>query len=812
LSIPGIVVSDTISPVGDSDPHTFSISAADLAAAGGQYVVKLSLAGASGTFQARARLFSPSGAELGSELAAGTRDSPRTLSEVGVYTVWVYDSDNNATGAYAIGLEGLNPPSSDAVAISTGDVQTNTIAMMAEVDEYTFTAAVGDRVTLSLADTASASYAPRAVLYSPSGQEVELRSATTGSQVGHVEGGKKVVSAVLAEAGVYVIQVYDNNFTDTGQYRLALEGLVDASEDAEPIVLGEVRSGTIDAGEIDEYTFLASAGDVVTVSLSDVDPGSDTELWAELYSPSGEKVEKLYGTTGPDEVENGEKVVYPLPATGTYVIQVFDGDYAHSEPYAVALEGLKPPSPPPHSVAISVGNTVTGRIEVRGEVDEFTFFASAAQLLRLSFDSERTSDYEPRAMLFTPSGEPMYATPFGPGDVRQPTLTETGTYVIQVYDDDYTHTAAELIDRGKDPDYTVALSNSVAAGSPDDIVGRNQYGYLWVAKSNGSNAFSSGIWGQWSTARTWSDVMVGDFNGDGDDDLVGRNEFGYWWVAASNGSNGFANSIWAKWEPSRTWTTVMVGDFNHDGFDDVVGRNEFGYWWVAASNGAGAFTSSIWGKWDTARTWTDVMVGDFNKDGCSDLVARNEFGYWWVAASNGSGAFANSIWGKWDPARTWSDVMVGDFNSDGADDLIGRNNLGYWWVAQSNGSSSFSNAIWGQWSTARTWTDVMLGDFDGNGAADVVGRNEFGYWWVAKSNGTNALANGIWGQWDNARNWKDVMVGDFNRDGYTDVVGRDKFDYWWVGKSDGWDELATQYWGKWNDVDWLDVLGGDFGE
>jgi len=87
---------------------------------------------------------------------------------------------------------------------------------------------------------------------------------------------------------------------------------------------------------------------------------------------------------------------------------------------------------------------------------------------------------------------------------------------------------------GEVEDYEVAIESAFA----DDIVGRNQYGYLWVAKSNGSNAFNSSIWGQWSTARTWTDVMVGDFNGDGHDDVVARNEFGNWWVAASNGSNG----------------------------------------------------------------------------------------------------------------------------------------------------------------------------------------------------------------------------------------------------------------------------------
>jgi len=60
---------------------------------------------------------------------------------------------------------------------------------------------------------------------------------------------------------------------------------------------------------------------------------------------------------------------------------------------------------------------------------------------------------------------------------------------------------------GEVEDYEVAIESAFV----DDLVGRNQYGYLWVAKSNGSNAFSSSIWGRWSTARTWTDVLGSDF-------------------------------------------------------------------------------------------------------------------------------------------------------------------------------------------------------------------------------------------------------------------------------------------------------------
>ena len=194
--------------------------------------------------------------------------------------------------------------------------------------------------------------------------------------------------------------------------------------------------------------------------------GTSFELWAELYSPSGNKVEKLPGTNGPDEVENGNKVVYQLPAeTGTYVIQVYDYDYTHPEAYGVTLEGLNPRSL--DSTAIAFGEAKTGTIDAQSEVDAFHFTLSAADLAaaggqylaKLSFSSETTVDYKPRSSVYSPTGE-LVGQQLDPGDTKLLTLTQAGTYVVQVYDNDYTHTKTELISRGKAPEYTVKLQDA----------------------------------------------------------------------------------------------------------------------------------------------------------------------------------------------------------------------------------------------------------------------------------------------------------------------------------------------------------------
>ena len=456
LSISGNVLIDNIFTVGDTDVHYFRLWPQDLAAAGGQYVVTLAVSGGTGGFQPQARLQAPTGGWLGNIISAG---SSRTvnLDLAGQYAVWVQDDDNRDTGTYALALEGIHPPSLDAREIVPGDVKDGRLNVLAQVDAYTFTATADEIVTLSLSKTHTGS---RATLYSSAGDKVKLYSSTTGYRVSQLTAGSKVLTEPL-DAGDYVIQVHDNIYRATGDYHVTLEGLVPPSADAVMLTLGETATGEIAAGEIDSYKFMANGGEIVTVSLSDVLGGLTTRLWAELYSPSGKQVSKLPDTNGPSEVENGKKVIYRLPdEAGSYVIQVYDDDYTHSEPYGVTLAGVNPPSL--NAVEIAIGQTVTGTLDMRSEVGTYYFTLSAEDLAltggeyqtMLSLASDTTVDYKPRARMFAPTGATV-GQELNAGNTKLMTLSSPGTYVIQVYDDNYTHTKEELLDRGKAPEYTV---------------------------------------------------------------------------------------------------------------------------------------------------------------------------------------------------------------------------------------------------------------------------------------------------------------------------------------------------------------------
>lgn len=330
----------------------------------------------------------------------------------------------------------------------------------------------------------------------------------------------------------------------------------------------------------------------------------------------------------------------------------------------------------------------------------------------------------------------------------------------------------------------VDFDTSTTSQIAQDLVGFSSGEEFWAGESDGTTTLDTKYYGDWTSTTTYSHVQTGDFNGDGLNDMVGRAASdGSLIVAINTGASSFAAATWGSLTTITTWTDIFVGDFNGDGMDDVMGRADSdGSFWLAESNGSG-FTNSYWGGLLNSITWSDLSLGDYDGDGNADIVSRAPDGTWWASISNGSSRLNNSYWGRWSTSVEWTDVRVGDFNGDGLDDLAGRANNADWWVNRSSGDNYFFVEYWGSWTGTVTWHDVTVGDFNGDGRDDIGGRAN-GQWWLAMSDSIK-FSNEYWAYWTTATTWSDVSLIDINADGKDDLIGRASNGQWWAFSSTG---------------------------
>ena len=253
-----------------------------------------------------------------------------------------------------------------------------------------------------------------------------------------------------------------------------------------------------------------------------------------------------------------------------------------------------------------------------------------------------------------------------------------------------------------------------------------------------------------------SDVVLGDFNGDGLPDLAianqGSNNVS---VALGTPGGGFGPTVNF---PAGTGPVRMeVGDFNGDGKQDLItaniGTGLAGNLTLLLGNGDGTFQAPIAIAAGTLPV--DLVVGDWNGDGTLDLgVADNAASVVVVRLGRGGGSFQPPVslpTGSFSTASIVADSLsvflnaggggitgpvtvvvgkqptrlaAGDFNHDGKVDLVVANNGDF---GQGNGSIEVrlgnGDGTFAAGPVLRNGIEpdsVAVGDVDGDGRLDVV--------------------------------------------------------------------------------------------
>jgi 6-phosphogluconolactonase (cycloisomerase 2 family) len=317
-------------------------------------------------------------------------------------------------------------------------------------------------------------------------------------------------------------------------------------------------------------------------------------------------------------------------------------------------------------------------------------------------------------------------------------------------------------------DITVAGTASVTVTNPAPGGGTSNAAFFTVTTPTSSAAFASSSVG---VGQSPYDVVVSDFNNDGNQDLAVVN-FTSDTVSILLGNGAGAFSTKSTPAVGHAPISATAGDFNRDGNLDLAVAN------YCPSCGEGGSTVSILlGNGDgTFSSGSDVPVGmdpesvitaDFNGDGNLDLAVTNgQSNTVSIRLGNGHGTFTSSS--DIPVGNGPVGIVAGDLNGDGLLDLaVANSNDGTITILLGNGDGTFNTA--GQVQVGAHPVQLAIGDFNADGKLDLAVSNfEDNTVSVLLGNGDGTFQNQVT-YLTGAEPFK-VAVGDLNGDNIPDLA------------------------------------------
>ncbi len=227
-------------------------------------------------------------------------------------------------------------------------------------------------------------------------------------------------------------------------------------------------------------------------------------------------------------------------------------------------------------------------------------------------------------------------------------------------------------------------------------------------------------------------IVVGDFNGDGVPDLAVTNfsatDTGTVSILLGNGDGSFRAPV--SYASGQSQSDLVTGDFNGDGILDLAVVNQDGVYpdyrgtlRVLLGNGDGSFQPPV--TYAAGIIPRFLVEGDFNGDGIPDLAVAN-LGITTAGTGSSISVFRGNGDGTFQPAVDYApglrarSLAVGDLTGNGLPDLlVGRDGSNLVTVLRNRGDGTFEAA--GDYPTAGSFPSaIAVGDFTGDGIPDLA--------------------------------------------------------------------------------------------
>jgi hypothetical protein len=543
---------------------------------------------------------------------------------------------------------------------------------------------------------------------------------------------------------------------------IALNGSLSSSD-----CLSQTQSNGTSPYYAKQYTFTATAGQRFAADA--VSSSSGFYPYISLLGPDGTN---LYSNSGGTAARTPHREFYPLPASGTYRVEVTSSWQAQSGNFTLRLLSSCTTFMPTRGTSLPAGGgTVSFPISVSESctwthtnhtpalltvTSPLTRIGSGSVTLRISANtqSEDRSGY-------LVIGDSYYqvsqagtrpSTPFSPSYARipaagvgsqnasaapssswiQPLSTVPWIYAVTYNQSTGQVTYSVFSNLGPERTGRILLGNDaltiVQASTMPDKIGIYANG-AWVMDLNGNGSFEGNPTDKYvEFGNSLYSPVLGD------------------WMAQSKTSMAiFYNGLWyVDFNQNRQWDgsvldlaaglggdgwTPVSGDWDGDGTINIGVFNPTSGWWYLDMNGDLAWDSTNDKAYNFGASPNSLpVVGDWNLDGKTEIgVYVNGYGYWYLDY-NGDGAFSPAQDKQIGFGATGFQPVVGDWNGDG------RSKIGiflncYWYLDyngnfQWDGASTDRAANFG----ASGWTPV-LGDWNGDGKKKI-GIFNSGQWYL----------------------------------------------------------------------------------
>ncbi|MFO1476961.1 MAG: hypothetical protein U1F98_09965 [Verrucomicrobiota bacterium] len=399
-------------PMTNGVMHAGTILAGELdcwtvtANAGDALVVRMGEVTDTNTFWPWVRLYGPDGKLLDSAYNSAVAEVAVNATNSGAFLVVVGDGNGGLSGSgdYRLTLAKTGDP----VVVSAGDnggPMTNGVMHLGtiqtgDLDLWTFSANAGDALLVRMGEiTDTNTFFSWVRLYGPNGRLLASAYNTASAEV--------AVSAT--NSGTFLVVVGDGNggLYGSGDYRLTLAKtgdpvVVSAGDNGGPLTNGAMHLGTIQTGDLDLWTFSATAGEGLLVRMGEI---TDTNLfypYVRIYGPNGKLLDSSYGASAAE-------VGVSATNTGTFLVVVGDGNgglYGAGD-YRLTLAKTG------DAVVVSAGDdggpmtngwTHLGTV-VTGDLDLWTFTASPRQAVVVRVGAMTSTNlFYPWIRLYSPAG------------------------------------------------------------------------------------------------------------------------------------------------------------------------------------------------------------------------------------------------------------------------------------------------------------------------------------------------------------------------------------------------------------------------